>query len=92
MCASQTQVLGGRVPRRYGELPACMQQATATPTTAASSTTTGTATHKFGCASNTSGVETCGDSDAYLRDDSNWFECMAPSPLLTRLSKLKRSQ
>jgi hypothetical protein len=49
MCSDLQAILGGRVPRKYGEVPVPVGSA----------------------------------------DDSNWFQCIAPSPLLEKLVKLR---
>lgn len=52
-CLHPSQVLRGRTPRVYGEVPAALAQQSST-------------------------------------GDSNWFDCIAPSPLLDKLNKLRK--
>lgn len=75
MCGDLQQVLGGAVPRRYGEPPS----AAATPAAARAPEPSGSA-----------GAEAGGASRGVLDDGANWYTCIAPSPLLDKLSRLRK--
>lgn len=69
------QVLGGRVPRRYGELPPSVAKAKA-----------------LAAEADAAGDSGAGPTGAVANDDDdvNWFDCIAPSPLLEKLNKLRK--